>query len=86
MYRIVVPLMKGGILSAATLLFVFSVRELGPALFLFNPQTTVMAVQVISSWESGDIGGAAALALVQSIVLLVVVFVARTLFGVKVRS
>jgi iron(III) transport system permease protein len=82
--RILLPLVRGGLASAATLLFVFSVREIGPALFLYNADTTIMSVQVIASWEVGDVGSAAAIALVQSAVLLVVVSFARRVLQVDV--
>lgn len=79
---VLLPLIRGGLLSAAILLFVFSVREVGPALFLVTSHNNVLSVQVIQSWASGDIGGAAMLALIQSVILLVVVGVARVVWRV----
>jgi iron(III) transport system permease protein len=82
MRTVMLPLVRGGLMSAAILLFVFSVREVGPALFLASSNTTLLSVQIIQSWGSGDVGSAAALALIQSGILLLVVGVARLLWRV----
>jgi iron(III) transport system permease protein len=84
MRSIVIPLVRSGVLSAAILLFIFSIREIGPALFLYNPKTTIMSVQIVTSWEVGDVATAATVALLQSVILLVVVGLARWLWRVDI--
>jgi len=82
---IVLPLIRPGIASVALLLLILSVREIGPSLFLYNSGTVVMAVQVLSSWEVGDLGGAAALSLVQSLLLTLIVLFGRYVLRIRLR-
>jgi len=83
LWSIILPLVRPGVAATAILMLILSIREIGPSLFLYNSSTIVMAVQVLSSWEVGDLGGAAALSLVQSLVLTALVLFAR--FGLRVR-
>lgn len=80
---IVLPLVRPAATSIAVLIFILTVREIGPALFLYNSSTTVMAVQVLNSWEVGDLGGAAALSLVQSLIITIIILVSRYVFRVE---
>jgi iron(III) transport system permease protein len=80
---IMLPLVRPGAISIAVLIFILTVREIGPALFLYNSSTVVMAVQVLNSWEVGDLGGAAALSLVQSLIITVIILVSRYVFRVE---
>ncbi len=82
--RILAPLARGGVLSLVILLFIYAVRELGPVLFLTNQQTQVMAVQVLASWEQGDVAGATVVALLQSSILIGALVIARFVFKVRV--
>ena len=83
LWSIILPLVRPGVAAAAILMLILSVREIGPSLFLYNSGTIVMAVQVLNSWEGGDLGGAAALSLVQSLLLTALVLFAR--YGLRVR-
>jgi iron(III) transport system permease protein len=80
----VLPLVRPGAYSIAVLLFIMAVREIGPSLFLYNSSTIVMAVQVLNNWEVGNLGGAAALSLVQSLIITVVILLSRWVFKVEV--
>ncbi len=82
---IVLPLLRPGIASVLFLLFIVTIREIGPSLFLYNSGTVVMAVQVLSSWEVGDLGGAAALSLLQSVLLTAVVLFGRHILRIRLR-
>lgn len=82
---VVFPLIRPGVAATAILLLILSVREIGPSLFLYNSGTVVMAVQVLSSWEIGDLGGAAALSLVQSLLLTAIVLFARYVLRISLR-
>lgn len=81
---IVLPLVRPGAYSIAVLLFIMAVREIGPSLFLYNSSTIVMAVQVLNNWEVGNLGGAAALSLVQSLIITLVILLSRWIFKVEV--
>ena len=67
--EIVAPLARPGIISAITLLFVLSIRELGSSLFLYTNKTMIMAVLLLDYYDSGDIGGAAAFSVLQIVIL-----------------
>lgn len=82
--RILAPLARGGVVSLVILLFIYAVRELGPVLFLTNQETQLMAVQVLASWEQGDVAGATVVALIQSAILMGALLIARLVFRVKV--
>jgi len=81
----ILPLLRPGIASVFFLLFIVTIREIGPSLFLYNSGTVVMSVQVLSSWEVGDLGGAAALSLLQSVLLTAVVLFGRYILGLRLR-
>ena len=53
-------------------------------MFLTNSQTRTMAVQVLESWEQGDVASAVVVALFQSIVLLAALLIGRFVFRVSV--
>ncbi|WP_245513324.1 ABC transporter permease [Enterovirga rhinocerotis] len=70
--RIVVPLTAPGLISAMSLLFILSIRELGSSLFLFTNSTIVMPVLLLDFYEGGDSGATAAFSVLQALILLVV--------------
>lgn len=72
-WRIVLPLASPGVVAAATLLVVLSVRELGSSLFLFTNKTIVMSVLMLDLYEGGNAGGTAAFAVMQSLILIALV-------------
>ena len=70
---IVAPLARPGIISAMILLFVLSFRELATALFLYTSSTQLFSLAMFDFWQRGSTGLVAAMALVQSCILLVFV-------------
>ena len=81
--RITVPLARRGILSAMLLLFILSMRELSTAIFLYTSQSQVLSIVVFNQWESGYWPRVAAISLLYSGLLLVIVFVGQRWFGVQ---
>lgn len=75
--RITAPLVRQGIFAAMTLLFLLSVREISTSIFLYSPKSVVLSVALYDLWESGHQGPVAALSLVQSAVLILVVVLGR---------
>jgi iron(III) transport system permease protein len=71
--RIIVPLTVPGLISAMSLLFILSIRELGSSLFLFTNNTIVMPVLLLDFHEGGDTGATAAFSVFQVVLLLVIV-------------
>ncbi len=77
--RVVIPLARPGIISAAILLFVLSFRELATALFLYTSNTQLFSLAMFDFWQRGSTGLVAAMALVQSAILLVFVLLGQIL-------
>ncbi len=76
---IILPLARPGIVSATTLLFILSTRELGSSLFLYSSGSMVMSVQLLGYYEGGNMSIIAAYSLVQIVLLGVVIGVAHRL-------
>jgi iron(III) transport system permease protein len=66
---IILPLARPGVVAAMTLLFILSTRELGSSLFLYSTGSMVMAVQLLSYYEGGNMNVTAAYSLVQMVLL-----------------
>ncbi len=71
--RIIVPLTLPGLISAMSLLFILSIRELGSSLFLFTNSTIVMPVLLLDFHEGGHTGMTAAFSVFQVVLLLFIV-------------
>ena len=76
---IILPLARPGIVSAMTLLFILSTRELGSSLFLYSSGSMVMAVQLLGYYEGGNMSITAAYSLVQIVLLGLVIGLANRL-------
>ena len=66
---VILPLARPGIVAAMTLLFILSTRELGSSLFLYSTGSMVMAVQLLSFFDGGNMSITAAYSLVQMVLL-----------------
>lgn len=75
--RVVIPLARPGILSSVILLFILAVRELGSSIFLYTTDSIVLSVQIYNQWESAEYGATAVLSLIQTIILVGMVILAR---------
>jgi iron(III) transport system permease protein len=75
--RIVIPLAWPGILSAMILLLILSFRELATALFLYTSTTQVFSLTMFDFWLRGSTNLVAVMALVQTLVLALLVLLAR---------
>lgn len=59
--RVLLPLMRPGLIGAWTLLFILVVREVGASVLLSTSDTVVLSVLVIEHWNSGVLGLVAAM-------------------------
>ncbi len=75
--RIVIPLAWPGILSGMILLLILSFRELATALFLYTSTTQVFSLTMFDFWLRGSTNLVAVMALVQTLVLALLVLLAR---------
>jgi iron(III) transport system permease protein len=81
MRTITVPLLRPGLLAAWLLIFVASVRELGASILLMGPDSKVMTPAIVEAWFSSSSELTAAMALIQTAVIAVVMVV----FGLFTR-
>jgi iron(III) transport system permease protein len=73
MRTITMPLLRPGLLAAWMLLFIASVRELGASILLMGPHSQVLTPAIVSAWFASSSELTAAMALIQTLVLGVVV-------------
>jgi iron(III) transport system permease protein len=73
MRTITMPLLRPGLLAAWMLLFIASVRELGASILLMGPHSQVLTPAIVSAWFGSSSELTAAMALIQTVILGVVV-------------
>ena len=76
---IVVPLLRPGLAAAWLLIFVASVRELGASILLMGPTSKVLTPAIVEAWFSSSSELTAAMALIQTAVIGVVMLVLTSL-------
>ena len=76
---ITVPLLRPGLLAAWLLIFVASVRELGASILLMGPDSKVMTPAIVEAWFSSSSELTAAMALIQTAVIAVVMLLFQRL-------
>ncbi|MEZ5653188.1 MAG: iron ABC transporter permease [Burkholderiaceae bacterium] len=78
--RVLIPLLRPGLMGAWTLLFIMIVREVGASVLLYNSDTVVLSVLVLDHWNSGFLGPVAAMSCVM-IAIIVAAFALMRLLG-----
>jgi iron(III) transport system permease protein len=84
--RIVLPLLKPGLLAGWIYIALVSVRELSSSILLYSPDTEVVSVVIWELWENGQYVELSALGVLLILVLFVVVQLAQLVggrFGVR---
>lgn len=84
--RITVPLSKPSLLSAWLFVFVLTVREINAAIVLYSPQTTVLSVLTWDYVQFGNFQMAAAVGLLQTILLVLGIVLGRFVFRVTLTQ
>ncbi len=80
--RILFPLLKPGLLAGWLLLFLIFMRELNASILLYSAGNEVMAVVLFFLLEDAPLPQIAAYAMIQTIMILVIVFFVRRLAAV----
>jgi iron(III) transport system permease protein len=80
--RIVMPLIRPGLIAGWLYVAILSVRELGSSILLYSPGTEVVAVVLWELWENGQHGELAALG-VLFVLALVALVIAAQAFGIR---
>ena len=85
-WRIVLPLLKPGLLAGWIYIVVVSIRELSSSILLYSPGTEVVSVVIWEFWQNGQYVQLSAFGVMMIAVLFVFVMVAQSLgkrFGIK---
>jgi iron(III) transport system permease protein len=85
-WRIVLPLLKPGLLAGWIYVVIVSVRELSTSILLYSPGTEVVSVLIWELWENGQYVELSALGVMFIVALFMLVMTAQWLgkkFGVK---
>jgi iron(III) transport system permease protein len=77
------PLLRPGLIAAALLLFIASVRELGASILLMGPKAKVITPAIVESWFSTSTEQTAAMALLQTLAVALALIL---LFAVAKRA
>ena len=84
--RIILPLLKPGLLAGWIYVVIVSIRELSSSILLNSPGTEVMSILIWELWENGQYVELSALGVMFILALFVLVMVAQWAgrkFGVK---
>jgi len=84
--RIVLPLLKPGLLAGWIYVMIVSIRELSSSILLYSPDTRVVSIVIWELWENGQYVELSALGVLFILSLLVLVLFARLVaqrYGIK---
>ena len=80
---VTLPLLKPGLWAGWTLLFISMIKELSASALLVNSKTMVLSVQVFDLWLGSSFTRVAALSLIQTALIFVLLLTVRRIGGVK---
>jgi iron(III) transport system permease protein len=84
--RVILPLLKPGLLAGWIYVMIVSIRELSTSILLYSPDTQVISIVIWELWENGQYVELSALGVLFILTLFVLVLVAQWLgrkYGVK---
>ena len=84
--RIILPLLKPGLLAGWIYVMIVSIRELSTSILLYSPDTQVVSIVIWELWENGQYVELSALGVLFIVVLFVLVMATQALgrrYGVK---
>lgn len=82
--RVVLPLLRASLTSAAVLVFILMLHEFAAVALLITPSTDVLSTRLYSAWEVGTYGGVAVISLIM-VAVSVVGFVLIQKVGSKAK-
>ena len=85
-YRIVLPLLKPGLVAGWIYIMIVSIRELSSSILLYSPGTEVVSIIIWELWENGQYVELSALGVLFILLLFVLVMIAQAVgkkFGIK---
>lgn len=85
-YRIILPLLKPGLVAGWIYIMIVSIRELSSSILLYSPGTEVVSIMIWELWENGQYVELSALGVLFILALLMLVSIAQYVgkkFGIK---
>ncbi len=85
-YRVILPLLKPGLLAGWIYIMIVSIRELSSSILLYSPGTEVVSIVIWELWENGQYVELSALGVLFILLLFVLVMIAQSIgkkFGIK---
>jgi iron(III) transport system permease protein len=85
-YRVILPLLKPGLLAGWIYIMIVSIRELSSSILLYSPGTEVVSIVIWELWENGQYVELSALGVLFILLLFGLVMVAQYIgkkFGIK---
>jgi len=85
-WRVILPLLKPGLVAGFIYVMIVSIRELSSSILLYSPGTEVVSVVIWELWENGQYVELSALGVMFILALFVLVMIAQWLgrkFGIK---
>ncbi len=85
-WRIVLPLLKPGLLAGWIYIMIVSIRELSSSILLYSPGTEVVSIIIWELWENGQYVELSALGVLFILMLFVLVLISQAVgkkFGIK---
>jgi iron(III) transport system permease protein len=77
--RVILPLLKPGLLAGWIYVMIVSIRELSTSILLYSPDTQVVSIVIWQLWENGQYVELSALGVLLILTLFVLVLIARWL-------
>jgi iron(III) transport system permease protein len=77
------PLLRPSLISAFMLIYVFTVREVNTAIVLYSPTSLVLSVLAWNYLSDGTFAQAAVVGVIQTVLMIVGIVVARFAFGIR---
>jgi iron(III) transport system permease protein len=75
--RVVLPLLKPGLLAGFIYVMIVSIRELSSSILLYSPGTEVVSIMIWELWQNGQYVELSALGVMLIIALFVLVMLAQ---------
>jgi iron(III) transport system permease protein len=84
--RVILPLLKPGLMAGWIYIVIVSIRELSTSILLYSPGTEVVSIVIWELWENGQYVELSALGVLFILALFVLVILAQIVgkkFGIK---
>jgi iron(III) transport system permease protein len=85
-FHITMPLLKPTLVAVLFFVMLMSIKELSASVLLYSNDSQVLSVLTWHYMDSGDYQFAAAIGVIQTIIMLGIVFLARAIFRVRLES